>query len=77
MTRVVFSSHYREGRGRYVAELHVNGKHVGRVERGYSEGRRGSEYVALVDGIHVAEARTLADLREQVVEWAEVEEAAS
>lgn len=61
----------RHGR-EYRAEVFVDGELVGRAERGWSQGGyRANEYVARVDSLAVATGRTLADLRDELREWAE------
>lgn len=57
----------RELGGHYRAILMLDGRVVGRVERGWSQGgRRADEYVAKVGHLTVADARTLADLRAEL-----------
>lgn len=64
----------RERPNRYRADLTLDGRKVGIVERGWSQGGRGSyRYVALVNGLTVAMGETLADLRGELAEWIEEE----
>lgn len=57
-------------RNQYGADLYVYGVRVGRVEKGFVQGGfDAGKYKATVDGITVASARRLTDLRDDLREW--------
>jgi len=74
MGRVSLTHPVRERGGRYRADLVVDREKIGYVERGWSQGGAwGEQYVAKVEGVRVAIAHNLADLRVELEEWLDFE----
>jgi hypothetical protein len=75
---IKLENRYRN-RKEFTADLIVYGVKVGRVERGLNQGGRGdgargeSLYMAKVEGVTVAMAHTLSDLKADIWEWIEDE----
>lgn len=62
--------HADRHRDQYRAELWIDGQHLGTVEKGFVQGGiGGTDYLARVAGILVAQGRTLRDLREELSVW--------
>lgn len=68
--RVSIKNASRSATFEYQAELWAHGVKVGYVNRGYAQGGMfAKQYRAVADGITVAAARTLSELREDLREW--------
>lgn len=67
--KVEFRDQYRSGR-EYSAKILVDGKEVGRVEKGLSSGYGGQRYAAIIDGRKISVELTLRDVLTDIKEWA-------